>query len=207
MPRIQIDRGRIIDPANQIDRVGSLFIAGGKIISAFDTPADFTPDTIIDAENLIVCPGFIDISTRLREPGQSHKATFSSETFAAASAGITSLILQPDTKPAIDTSAIAELVKELAEKTGYHQIYPIGALTQNLQGQELSSMLALKQAGCIAVGNAGKPISNLLILRRAMEYAASHDLLLIYRPNEDSLSNKGCAHEGAVATRYGLPGI
>ena len=207
MPKIQINQGRIIDPANRIDRTGSLYIANGKIVSVFDEPAGFIPDTVIDAENLIVCPGFIDISTRLREPGQSHKATFKSETLAAASAGITSLVLQPDTKPAIDTPAIAELVKELAEKTGYHQIYPIGALTQNLEGQELSSMLALKQAGCIAVGNAGKPISNLLVLRRAMEYAASHDLLLIYRPNEDSLSNRGCAHEGAIATRYGLPGI
>ena len=95
----------------------------------------------------------------------------------------------------------------MAEKCGYRQIHPIGALTQNLEGRELSSMLALKQAGCIAVGNGGKPIANLLVLRRAMEYAASHDLLLIYRPDEPSLRNKGCAHEGAVATRYGLPGI
>lgn len=207
MSRILIKNGRVIDPANAIDRTGPIYIAGGKIIGVLDGPDGFEPDTVIDASGQIVCPGFIDICTRLRQPGQSHKATFQSETQAAAAAGITTLILQPDTRPAIDTPAIAELVKELAEKTGYRQILPIGALTQKLEGNELSSMLALKEAGCIAVGNGGKPISNLLVLRRAMEYAASHDLLLIYRPNEHSLSNDGCAHEGAFATRYGLPGI
>ena len=112
MPSIQIDGGRIIDPANGIDRVGTLYSAGGTIVSIFDPPAGFTPDRVIEADGCIVCPGFIDISTRLREPGQSHKATFKSETFAAASAGITSLVLQPDTSPVIDTPAITELVKE-----------------------------------------------------------------------------------------------
>ncbi|MGZ8919171.1 MAG: dihydroorotase, partial [Methylobacter sp.] len=117
------------------------------------------------------------------------------------------LCLQPDTKPVIDTAAVAELIKELAENAGYPQIYPIAALTQKLEGNELSSMLALKQAGCIAVSNANQPMKNLLILRRAMEYATSHDLLLIFRPNDFWLGNNGCAHEGAVATRYGLPSI
>jgi dihydroorotase len=107
----------------------------------------------------------------------------------------------------MDAASIAEYVKDLAEKAGYPQIYPIGALTQKLEGAELSSMLALKHAGCIAVSNANAPVKNLLILRRAMEYAASHDLLYICRPNEFSLSNKGCAHEGAIATRYGLPSV
>lgn len=207
MNRILIEHGRVIDPANSIDRSGPVYIADGKILALFEQPDGFEPDRVIDASGQIVCPGFIDISTRLRQPGQSRKATFDSETRAAAAGGITTLVLQPDTRPAIDTPAITELVKELAEKSAYRQILPIGALTKKLEGQELSSMLALKQAGCIAVGNGGRPVSNLLVLRRAMEYAASHDLLLIYRPDEQSLSNNGCAHEGAFATRYGLPGI
>jgi dihydroorotase len=207
MQKIAIENGRIIDPANQTDSIGSLYIAEGHIIAVNETPGDFTPDIVIDAHNQIVCPGFIDMSTRLRQPGQSHKATIKSETRAAASGGVTTLVLQADTKPAVDTPAILELIKDLADKADYPNILTIGALTQKLEGQELSPMLALKQAGCIAVGNAGKPLSNLLILRRAMEYAASHDLLLIFRPHEHSLGNKGCAHEGAVATRYGLPGI
>jgi dihydroorotase len=207
MNQIHIKQGRIIDPANNIDRIGCIYIADGTIISVTNEPAGFKPDMVIDAHNQIVCPGFIDMSARLREPGQSRKATFKSETVAAASGGITSLCLQPDTIPVIDTPAVAELIKDLAEKAEYPQIYPIAALTQKLEGAELSSMLALKQAGCIAVGNASQSLRNLLILRRAMEYAASHDLLVMFRPNDYWLGNSGCAHEGAVATRYGLSGI
>lgn len=207
MTRILIKNGRIIDPANAIDQPGSLYIAEGKIVSVGSEPEGFHPDCVIDAGNRIVCPGFIDLSTRLREPGHSRKATFASETAAAASAGVTTMCLHPDTQPVIDTPAVAELVKELAEKAGYPQIYPIAALTRKLEGSELSSMLSLKQAGCIAVGNASQPVKNLLILRRALEYGASHDLLLMFRPNDFWLSNNGCAHEGAFATRYGLPSI
>ena len=207
MNQILIKQGHLIDPANNIDRIGDVYIADGKVVSVTQEPAGFKPNLLIDASNKIICPGFIDLSTRLREPGQSRKATFKSEALAAASAGVTTMCLQPDTNPVIDTPAVAELIKELAEKADYPQIYPIAALTRKLEGTELSSMLSLKQAGCIAVGNAQQSVKNLLILRRAMEYAASHDLLVMFRPNDYWLGNNGCAHEGAVATRYGLPSI
>ncbi|NOR70300.1 MAG: dihydroorotase [Methylomarinum sp.] len=207
MSKIHISNGHIIDPANKIDQIGSVYIADGKILSVLEQPSDFVADTVIDAENKVVCPGFIDLSVRLRDPGQSYKGTIQSETAAAASAGVTSLCLPPDTRPVIDTQAVVELINDKSEKANYTQVYPIGALTFSLAGVELSSMAALKQAGCIAVSNATAPISSLLVFRRAMEYASSHDLLVIYHPDEASLSNKGCAHEGAVATRYGLPGI
>ena len=207
MSRIHIQNGRIIDPANQIDQIGSVWIADAKIVSVMNAPESFDADQLIDARGQVVCPGFIDLSTRLREPGHSRKATFKSETLAAASAGITGMCLQPDTQPVIDNPAVAEFIKDQAKKCGYKQIYPIAALTQQLGGHELSAMLTLKQAGCIAVSNAHRPVVNLLVLRRAMEYATSHDLPLMFRPHEFSLSNLGCAHEGAVATRYGLPAI
>lgn len=207
MSKLIIQAGRLLDPANQLDRSGSLYIADGKIVSNTEMPDGFVADQIIDAKDHLVCPGFTDLSVRLREPGQTRKATFSSETLAAASAGITSMCLQPDTQPVIDSPAVVELIDGHAEKCRYTQVYPIAALTQKLQGQELGSMLAMKQAGCVAVSNANQPVSNLLVLRRAMEYAASHGLLLMFRPNDYHLSNRGCAHEGAVATRYGLPGI
>ena len=207
MTKIHITNGHIIDPANAVDQVGSVYIADGKILSVINNPADFTSDITIDAANKIVCPGFIDLSVRLRDPGQSYKGTMQSETHAAASAGVTSLCLPPDTSPVIDTQAVVELINDKSEKAGFPQVYSIGALTQGLSGQELSSMSALKEVGCIAVSNATAPLANLLILRRALEYASSHDLLVMYRPDEPALNDKGCVHEGVFAARYGLPGI
>ncbi len=207
MTKIHISNGHIIDPANNIDQLGSVYIANGQILSVNESPPGFTADFTIDAIDNIVCPGFIDLNARLREPGQTYKGTLLSETKAAASAGITSICLPPDTSPVIDSQAVVELIHDKSEIAGYSQVYPVGALTYKLAGEELSSMAALKQAGCIAVSNAMAPFANLLVLRRAMEYASSHNLLLMYQPNEPSLSNRGCAHEGTFATRYGLPGI
>lgn len=207
MKKILISKGRIIDPANNIDQVGSVYIADGKIIAVNEQLSDFTADLTIDASDNVVCPGFIDLSVRLRDPGQSYKGTILSETIAAASAGVTSLCLPPDTSPVIDTQAVTELIADKSEKANYSNVYPIGALTHKLAGIELSSMFALKQSGCLAVSNATAPLSSLLVFRRAMEYASSHDLLVMYHPDIPSLSNNGCAHEGAFATRYGLPSI
>ena len=207
MTNIHIAQGRIINPASQTDRVGDIYISKGRIVSMTDQPDGFVADRMIDADNQTVCPGFIDLSVRLREPGASQKATIKSETRAAASAGVTSLCIPPDTNPFIDNPAVADLIYDKAKQANYKQIYPIGALTYKLQGKELSSMFALQQVGCIAMSNAQMPISNLLVLRRAMEYAASFDLLIIYQPQDYHLSNNGCAHEGTVATQYGLPGI
>jgi dihydroorotase len=193
---LKIQNGRIIDAANNLDFVGDIYIQDGKIVAFNDTPLNFEADEIIDATNQIVCAGFVDLSVRLKNVAK--------EANVATSAGVTSFCVQPDIKPIIDTP---EVIKHLKDSAKSAQVHFIGALTQKLDGNELSSMLSLKQAGCIAVSNGNFPVKNLLILRRAMEYAASHDLLFIYRPNEFSLSNGGCAHEGAVATRYGLPSI
>ncbi|MEI7795911.1 MAG: dihydroorotase [Methylococcaceae bacterium] len=196
---LKIQNGRIIDAANKLDFIGDIYIQDGKIVSFDDAPPDFYADEIIDATGQIVCAGFVDLSVRLKN--------IAKETSVAARSGVTSFCVQPDIKPTIDTPEVVKHLQELAERANYSQIHFIGALTQKLEGSELSSMLSLKQAGCIAMSNGNFPIKNLLIMRRAMEYAASHDLLFVYRPNEFSLSNGGCAHEGAMATRYGLPSI
>ncbi len=207
MAKILIDNGHIIDPANHRDAPGAICIADKQIVSVGKISADFTPDLILDAKDKIVCPGFIDLSVRLREPGQTQKGTIRFETRAAAATGVATLCLPPDTQPIIDSPAVVEYIRDKANQAGYDNILPIGAASKQLQGVELSNMFSLKQAGCVAVSNASLPVQNQQILRHIMEYAVSHQLLLMLRADEPSLSKGGCLHEGPVATQYGLSGI
>ncbi len=207
MAKILITDGHLVDPANQLETTASLYIADSKIIGIGETGADFSPDITLDAKGKIVCPGFIDLSVRLREPGQTRKGNIRSETRAAAAAGVTTLCQPPDTQPIIDSPAVVEYIRDKSDQAGYDNILPIGAASKQLQGVELSNMFTLKQAGCVAISNASHPFKSLLILRHVMEYAVSHDLLLMLRADEASLSRNGCLHEGIVATQYGLPAI
>ncbi len=204
---ISIINGHLIDPANQIDEPKDLHIANGKILAIGSPPEGFTAEQTIDAGGQIVCPGLVDLSARLREPGDEHKATIASETAAAAKGGITTLCCPPDTNPVIDTPAVAEMIQHKAQKSGFCRVLPIGALTKGLQGEQLSEMVALKNAGCIVLSNALTPISNTLIERRILEYAATFGITAFLRPEDPYLNNQGCAHEGSVAARLGLPGI
>ncbi len=204
---ILIHGGRVIDPANNVDEVQDLYIAGGKVAALGTAPGGFTPDVTIDANDRIVCPGLVDICARLREPGQEQKATIASESLAAASGGITTMCCPPDTNPVIDTPAVTEFIRLRAEAAGHARIVTLGALTQALAGEHLSEMAALRQAGCVGVSNALQPMINPLVQRRALEYAATFDLTVFLYPNDHWLADNGCAHEGKVATRLGLRGI
>lgn len=205
--KIAITNGRIIDPSNEIDAKQDLCIADGKIAAIGAVPSGFTADETIDAAGQIVCPGLIDLRAHLREPGQEHKGTIASETRAAARGGITTICCPPNTSPIIDTPAVAELVQRHADAAGHARVVPLGALTQGLAGGAITEMHALKEAGCVGVSNAMKPMSSLLIMRRAMEYAATHDLTIFIHAEDHELANNGCVHEGAVGSRLGLPGI
>ncbi len=207
MSRVLIKNGRVIDPATKLDAIGPVYIEDGKVVAVIQERADFKADEEIDAQDCVVSPGFVDLSVRLREPGYTRKGTIESETRAAVAGGVTSLCLPPDTHPVIDTPAVVEYVKDKAEMAAGAHVFPLAAMTQRLAGKQLSSMFTLKQAGCVAVSNADAFIDDLQVLRRAMEYADSHGLLMIFHPNESSLSLGGCAHEGVVASQYGLPGI
>jgi len=204
---IHIRGGRIIDPANDVDSIEDLFVSQGKIIALGKAPDNFTADTTIDAENQIVCPGLVDLSVRMREPGQEYKATLKSESAAAAAGGITTCCCPPDTSPIIDTPAMANMLTHRAAEIGLTRLLPIGALTLGLEGETLSDMFALHQAGCVALSNADSPINNTMVMRRAMEYASSFDLLVILQANDPWLSDDGCMHEGEISTRLGLAGI
>jgi dihydroorotase len=205
--RIRISGGRLIDPANNIDKIQDVYVAAGKITALGQAPDGFNVDIEIDASEQIVCPGLIDLCARLREPGQEYKTTIASESLAAASGGITTLCCPPDTNPVIDTPAVTEFIRLRAAATGKARIVTLAALTKGLGGEQLSEMAALKKAGCVGVSNAMKPLLNSLIQRRALEYAATYDLTVFLYANDPWLANSGCAHEGRVATRLGLPGI
>lgn len=202
--RTLIKGGRIIDPANDIDREQDLYIAAGKIVASGRKPQDFEPDQTIDASGLIVCPGLVDMRANLREPG--HDGGIATETRAAVKGGITSLCCPPDTNPVIDTPAVVELIHQRTEQSGSCKVLPLAALTLGMAGEKLSEMNSLNQAGCVGVSNGINPI-NSQVMRRAMEYAASNGLTVYIYPQDFDLSAGGCAHEGAVSVRLGLAGI
>ncbi|MBT7309026.1 MAG: dihydroorotase, partial [Gammaproteobacteria bacterium] len=202
--KILIRNGRIIDPANQIDQSGDLQLAEGIIQPLSDT---FEAEQIIDARGKIVCPGLVDMRVRVREPGEKHKGTMLTESRAAAAAGVTTIAIPPDTKPVIDSSAVVELIRQKSEKAGFVEVVPLGALTKGLEGRQLSNMGALKRAGCGAVSNGPHAVSNSQVMRRALEYAATHELTVLIHPQDPWLCDGGCAHEGVISTRLGLPGI
>lgn len=205
--RITISGGRIIDPGEAFDQHQTLHIADGRVVAIGAAPDGFSADRCINASGLLLIPGLVDLSARMREPGQEHKGTIASESYAAASGGVTSLCCPPDTVPVIDTQAVAEQILHLAASAGLARVMPVGALTQGLAGQQLSEMATLQAAGCIAMGNARRPIVNTLVMRRALEYAATLGVTVFFNSEDPWLAADGCIHDGQVATRLGLAGI
>jgi dihydroorotase len=204
---LHIRNARIIDPPSKRDEQGSIFTSGGQIVALDTPPAGFVSERELDASGLIACPGLVDVCARLREPGNEHKATIASETRAAARGGITTLCCPPDTDPVIDEPATVELIHRRVEDTGLSAVVPLGALTQGLRGEMLAEMGTLKDAGCVGVSNAWQAVSDTRVMRRAFEYAATHDLTVFIQAHDAWLGKNGCANEGPVATRLGLPGV
>lgn len=205
--KIHIKNGRMIDPMSARDEITDLFVAAGKIVALGKAPEDFHANRTIDASGLIVCPGLIDLSVRLREPGFEYRATLESEMLAAAAGGITSLACPPDTDPPLDEPGLVEMLKFRAKNLPGPRVYPIGAMTQKLEGKLLTEMAELTEAGCRAFTQADAPLMDTQVLFRAMQYAATFNFSLWLRPQDVSLARDGIAHDGPVATRLGLAGI
>ena len=204
---LHIQNGQIVEPGKP-PRVADVYLQSGKIVGLGSAPNGFRTETRIDASNRLILPGLIDCQARLRDPGEPEKANIASETLAAIRNGITGLCIPPDTQPPIDNSATVELIHHRNEMFGHQaRVYPIGALTRGLGGEQLSNMASLRGNGCIAFSNALHPIANNLVQRRAMDYAAGLDALIIIQPMDHALLGNGCAHEGQIATRLGLPAI
>jgi dihydroorotase len=205
-----IKGGHVIDPKNGINAAKDIYIQEQNIVAVQDPEhplKNYEQAQIIEANQYIVCPGLVDLRNRLREPGFKHKGTIASETYAAVAGGVTSLCCPPDTKPVIDSTAVIKQIHIGAQNDGFCNVYPMAAMTKGLEGKELSEMNTLIQAGCVGVSNALQPISNTLVMRRVMEYAASHQIRIFLHPQNYFLSHNGCAHEGQVSSRLGLTGI
>jgi len=205
---LHIKNGLVVDAAASTNHTADLFLMDGKIAGIGSTPKGFNAEQTIDAAGSWVMPGLIDCQARLRDPGEPEKANIESETAAAIKNGITTLCMPPDTQPPIDNSATVELIHHRNEMFGHQaRIYPIGAMTRGLGGEQLSNMASLRDNGCIAFSNAKNKLANNLVQRRAMDYAAGQQSLVIIQPLDHDLLGNGCAHEGAIATRLGLPAI
>ena len=205
--KIHIKNGRVIDPKNNIDAKQDVFIAAGRIAGIGKAPEGFTANQTIDASNLIVCPGLVDLSARLREPGFEHKATLESEMQAAIAGGVTSLACPPDTDPVLDEPGLVEMLKHRAKQLNLAHVYPLGALTSQLAGKEITEMCELTEAGCVGFSQADAAITDTQVLWRAMQYAATFGFTVWLRPEEYYLAKEGVAHDGEVAARLGLKGI
>jgi len=208
--KLHIQNGRLIDPANGIDAIRDLYIAEGKIVAireAGQTWPDFASNRTIDAAGLVVAPGFVDLSARLREPGYEYKATLESEMEAAMHGGVTSLVCPPDTDPVLEEPGLVEMLKYRAKSLNQAHVYPLGALTVGLKGETLTEMAELTEAGCVGFSQAAEPILDTVVLLRAMQYAKTFGYSVWLRPQDGYLSRNGLAHGGPVAARLGLAGI
>ncbi len=205
--KIHIKNGRVIDPQTGLDDVQDVYIAAGKILAIGQVPAAFQPDHVVDAQGLVVGPGLVDLSVRLREPGLEYKATLESEMNAAVAGGVTSLACPPDTDPPLDEPGLVEMLKYRAKSLNQAHVYPIGALTQGLRGEHLTEMAELHDAGCIVFGQPGGMLVNLRVLMQSMQYASTFGFSVWVSPQDKNLAYEGMAHDGEVATRLGLPAI
>lgn len=204
---ITIKNGHLVDPANGTDANTDVYVAGGRIAALGKAPSGFHADVTIDAKGLVVCPGLVDLSARLREPGFEYKATLESELHAAVAGGVTSLVCPPDTDPPLDEPGLVEMLKRRAESLNLAQVYPLGALTSRLEGKRLTEMAELFHAGCVAFSQADTPLPDTQMLWRALQYATTYSYQVWLRPQDGYLARDGVAHDGEVATRLGLPAI
>ena len=205
MSDILITNGRVIDPANKIDEVCDIWLADGKVagVGVFKGTATQT----IDAKGLVVCPGLIDMHVHLREPGEEWKEDIESGSQAAIAGGITSICTMPNTEPCIDHAGIVMQVINRAKEIGLCNLHPIGAVTRNLKGTELTEMRELSRAGAVAFSDDGKPVWHAGVMRKALEYSSSFNYIIIQHAEEKQLTEGGSVNEGWVSTQLGVQGM
>ena len=206
MEKLLIRGGRVIDPANGVDKVADVLIADGKIAAVGENLTD-AETKVYDAAGKVVAPGFIDMHCHLRDPGQEYKEDIVTGTRAAAHGGFTAVCCMPNTKPVNDNAAVTRYIIEKAETqgSGVH-VYPVGAVSKGLAGVEMAEVGRMKEAGIIAISDDGQPVANSNLFRLAMQYADHFGLFIMSHSEDKNLVGDGVMNEGFVSTKLGLPG-
>ena len=201
-----IRNGRVVDPANGIDAVQDVLIVDGAVAQIGPKLAAPKEATVVDATGKVVCPGFIDAHVHLREPGFEYKETVATGTRSAAAGGFTAVCTMANTYPVNDNRSITDYILAKAQTEGIVRVYPIGAVTRGLKGEELSEMAELVEAGCVAYSDDGKCVMNAALYRRAMEYSLPFGAPLISHAEDSHLAKNTAMSEGVVSTELGIPG-
>ena len=200
-----IKGGRVVDPSQGVDETLDLFVEDGLVRDlARRIPAKGAQ--VVDASGLVVCPGFVDLHTHLREPGREDKETIATGTRAAAAGGFTAVCAMPNSDPVNDTAGITRAILERARSEGVVRVYPIGAITKGSRGEELAEYGDLREAGCVGVSDDGRPVASARVMRRALEYAKALELTVIDHCEEPTLVEGASMNEGPVSTLLGLKG-
>lgn len=202
-----ITGGRVIDPSQHCDTVCDLLISNGVVEAIGQNLKAPEGTRVVDATGKCVVPGLIDMHVHLRDPGYEYKEDIVSGTKAAVAGGFTSLCCMPNTKPVTDNKTVVRYIIEKAQNEGFCNVFPVGNITQGMQGDRLAEMGELKESGCVAVSDDGRPVANTEIMRRAMEYAAGIGIMVISHAEELSLVGEGTMNEGYTSTELGLKGI
>jgi dihydroorotase len=206
MSDLLIRGGRVVDPTQGLDEIRDVLIRDGEI-AEIGTDLDGVSIDTLDASGMIVAPGFIDLHTHLREPGQEHKETIRTGTSAAVRGGYTAVCAMANTIPPNDERAVTEMIVAEAQRQGFCHVYPIGAVSKGLQGEALAELADLKSAGCVAFSDDGMPVANSELMRRALEYSRMLDLPIVVHEEDPLLSAGGVMHEGFYSTLLGLGGM
>jgi dihydroorotase len=204
-------RGRVIDPAREMDRTGDVLILDGRLVD-IRPQIDLDADTLsrvreIDAAGKWIVPGLIDMHVHLREPGEEYKETIASGTQSAVAGGYTAVACMPNTHPVNDSAAVTEFILGKAREEGACRVFPVGAISKGLEGEKLVELGELQRSGAVAVSDDGRPVMNSLLMRRALEYARIFDMLVISHSEDLTLSRGGVMNEGPTSTLLGLHGI
>ena len=207
--KILYKNARIIDPATNYDKVGSLLTIGDKIADCGENINQDSIDNleIIDCKGLVITPGLIDIQVHFRDPGQTNKEDLASGSKSAVAGGITTVVCQPNTAPTLDSVLTFDYIRLKARETAYCNVFAYGCITKSMKGEELSDMYALKNAGAVGFTDDGLPVMNANVMRRAFEYSQDLNVVIAQHAEDLNLSNRGCINEGISSLELAVRGI